>query len=231
MVGRHIRVANTPWQNAGRIIGIVADAKEDGLDAPPYPFAYMCLQAGAWPDPEYVVRTTGDPHALIGTVRQAIKDAAPSRAIFGVQTLDDVLTTSLDKPRLNAEMVGLFAASALLLAAVGLYSLVMLTVTAQTKEIGVRVALGATPGRIASNVVADAARPVLAGLAGGALLAAVVIGANAKFIRGELFGVSFVDGVTLAEVGIALAGAAILAALIPARRAAGIDPLAALREE
>jgi ABC-type lipoprotein release transport system permease subunit len=189
----------------------------------------MCLPAGSWPDPEYVVRTSGDPRQVLGGIRQAVHNVAPTRAVFGVRTLSETLDTSLDKPRLNAEVVALFAASALTLAAVGLYSLMMLAVAAQTREIGVRVALGATPGRIVSAVVSQALRPVMAGVAIGAGLAAMVL--NASAIRSELFGVTPADGVTLMAVAGVLGAAAMLAALIPARRAAGIDPIQALREE
>jgi putative ABC transport system permease protein len=229
VVGRGITTAESRWNLMPTIVGVVANAKEDGLDAPAYPFVYMCLAAGAWPDPEYVVRTSGDPRQVLGGIRQAVHNVAPNRAVFGVRTLAETLDTSLDKPRLNAEVVALFAASALTLAAVGLYSLMMLAVTAQTREIGVRVALGATPGRIVSAVVNQAVRPVLAGVAIGAGIAALVL--NAKVIRSELFGVSPGDGVTLLAVTAVLASAALLAALIPARRAAGIDPIQALREE
>jgi len=231
MIGRGIATAVTAgwWTTAPTIVGVVANAKEDGLNAPPYPFVYMGLSAGSWPDSEYVVRTSGDPRQVIGGIRQAVHNVAPTRAVFGVQTLAETLDMSLDKPRLNAEVVVLFAASALTLAAVGLYSLMMLAVTAQTREIGVRVALGATPGRIVSAVVNQAMRPVLAGVVVGAGLAAMVL--NASTIRSELFGVTPADGFTLMAVAAALAAAALLAALIPARRAAGIDPIQALREE
>ncbi|SRR5579871_95126 len=228
LIGRTIATAER-WSVTPTISGVVADAKEDGLDAPPYPFVYMCLPAGAWPDPEYVVRTSGDPRAVLGEIRQAVHNVAPTRALFGVHTLAETLETSLDKPRLNAEVVALFAASALTLAVVGLYSLMMLAVTAQTREIGVRVALGATPGRIVSAVMKQALRPVLAGAGIGALLAAAVL--NNKVVRSELFGVTPADAITLAAVVGVLGAAAMLAALIPARRAAGIDPIRALREE
>jgi putative ABC transport system permease protein len=229
VIGHGIVSTDVRWNPSPTIIGVVADAKEDGLDAPPFPFVYMCLPAGAWPDPEYVVRTSGDPRQVLGGIRQAVRNAAPTRAVFGVRTLAETLDMSLDKPRLNAEVVALFAASALTLAAVGLYSLMMLAVTAQTREIGVRVALGATPGRIISAIVSQAVRPVLAGVVIGAGLAAIVL--NNRVIRSELFGVTPADGITLLGVAAVLAAAAMLAALIPARRAAAIDPIRALREE
>jgi ABC-type antimicrobial peptide transport system permease subunit len=136
---------------------------------------------------------------------------------------------SLDTPRLSAAVLAMFAGTALLLAAVGLYSLVMLAVTARTKEIGLRVALGAEPWRIVANVVLEAARPVFFGLVAGAVLAAMVLRATA--VRSLLFGVSVTDGVTLGAVIATLGVVSVLAALVPARRAAAIDPIQALREE
>jgi putative ABC transport system permease protein len=229
VVGRHLRVV-VAWQGPpAEIVGVVADAKEDGLDAPPYPYIYMCLSAGAWPDPDYVVRTSGDPRQILGSVRQLVKSIAPTRAVFGVKTLEEHVESSLDTPRLSAEVLALFAATALTLAAVGLYSLIMLAVTASTKEIGLRVALGANPGKIVARVVADAAVPVLLGLGIGSALAAIAL--QAKAMRSMLFGVDLTDGITMISVIAMLALVSILAALGPARRAASIDPIQALRED
>jgi ABC-type antimicrobial peptide transport system permease subunit len=176
-----------------------------------------------------VVRTAGDPRQILSAIRQIVHRVAPNRAVFGVQTMDEVVASSLDSPRLSAQVLALFGATALTLAAVGLYSLVMLAVTAQTKEIGLRVALGAEPGRIVAGVILVAARPVLIGLGAGAVLTALVL--NTKALRSLLFGVYLTDSVTLVSVIATLALVAVIAALGPARRAAGIDPIQALREE
>jgi putative ABC transport system permease protein len=225
VIGRHLSFG----RSGSEIIGIVADVKEDGLDAPAYPYVYDCLSAGSWPDPEYVVRTAGDPRAILAAVRQVVRNIAPNRAVFGVQTLGHSMETSLNTPRLSAEVLALFAATALVLAAVGLYSLVMLAITAQTKEIGLRVALGAEPSRIVAGVIYDAAKPVLLGLGAGSVLAAVAL--NAKPVRSALFGVGITDAATLLSVVAILALVSLMAAIVPARRAVGIDPIRALREE
>ena len=230
VVGRHFSFDQQSWLNTTpRIVGVVADAKEDGLDAPGYPFVYTCLPGGSWPDPDYVVRTAGDPRQILGAIRQVVHNIAPSRAVFGVQTMDEVVAASLDSPRLSAQVLALFAATALTLAAVGLYSLVMLAVTAQTKEIGLRVALGAEPGRIVAGVILVAVRPVLIGLGVGAVLAALAL--NTKALQSLLFGVHLTDGATLISVIATLALVAAIAAVGPTRRAASIDPIQALREE
>jgi putative ABC transport system permease protein len=228
VVGRHISFGG-PMLNAPRITGVVQNAKEDGLDAPPYPYVYLCLPGGSWPDPDYVVRTAGDPRQILSAIRQVVHSVAPSRAVFGVKTVEELVASSLETPRISAQVLALFAATALTLAAVGLYSLVMLAVTAQTKEIGLRVALGANPGRIVAGVILTAVRPVLIGLGAGAVLAAVAL--NTKALRSLLFGVRVTDAVTLGSVIATLALVALVAALAPARRAASIDPIQALREE
>jgi putative ABC transport system permease protein len=228
VVGRHLSF-NGSLLNASRIAGVVANSKEDGLDAPAYPYVYMCLPGGSWPDPDYVVRTAQDPRQILSAIREVVRSVAPNRAVFGVKTVEEVVAGSLDTPRLSAQVLALFAAMALTLAAVGLYSLVMLAVTGQTKEIGLRVALGAQPARIVAGVIFVAARPVLVGLGAGAMLAVLALKSNA--LQSLLFGVRVTDGVTLVSVVATLGLVAVIAALGPARRAAAIDPIQALREE
>jgi putative ABC transport system permease protein len=229
VIGRHLSFGRQVPGNGSEIVGVVAGAKEDGLDAPVYPYVYDCESAGSWPDPEYVVRTAGDSRAIMAAVRQVVRNIAPNRAVFGVQTLEQSMETSLNTPRLSAEVLALFAATALVLAAVGLYSLVMLAITAQTKEIGLRVALGAEPRRIVAGVIYDAAKPVLLGLVAGSVLAAIAL--NAKPVQSALFGVGITDAATLLSVVTILALVSLMAAIVPAKRAVGIDPIRALREE
>jgi len=229
VIGRHFSFGPQMPGNGSEIVGVVADVKEDGLSAPAYPYVYDCQSAGSWPDPEYVVRTAGDPVSIMAAVRQVVRNIAPNRAVFGVQTLEHSMETSLNTPRLSAEVLALFAMTALVLAAVGLYSLVMLAIAARTKEIGLRVALGAEPLRIVAGVIYDASKPVLLGLAAGSVLAGVAL--NAKAVRSALFEVRVTDAATLLSVVAILALVSLLAAIVPAKRAVGIDPIRALREE
>jgi putative ABC transport system permease protein len=230
VIGRHLHTAQQfgPRFNP-EIVGVVADQKEDGLNAPAYPYVYTCMWGGGVPDPEYVVRTAGDQRQILTAIRQVVRSIAPSRAVFGVKTMEEHVESSLDTPRLSSQILVVFAGLALLLAGVGLYSLAMLAVTTRTKEIGLRVALGAGPRRIVASVILDAAVPICIGLGAGAALAAVAL--RAKVVQSALFEVDLTDGVTLLSVAATLAAVAMLAALIPARRAAAIDPIHALRDE
>jgi hypothetical protein len=228
IVGRHYRFAqNLVTQAPDEIVGVVGDAREDGLAAAPSPYIYTCQAAGSWPDPEYVVRTKGDPRALMQQVRQLVHGVEPNRAVFGVKLLDTVVDEALEQPRLNTRFVAMFAAAAMLLASVGLYSLISLVVTARTREIGVRIALGAGRTQIMRLVLAGAAQLLAAGIVAGL---ALTLGAQ-RLIKSVLFGVSPLDAWTLGAAVAVLAAVSMLAAFLPARRAASIDPLDAMRIE
>jgi len=228
IAGRRYRFAqNAVAQMTDEIAGVVGDVREDGLDASPAPYIYTCQQAGAWPDPEYVVRTKGDPRAMLQQVRQVVHSVAPNRAVFGVKLLDTVVDEALEQPRLNTRFVALFAAAAMLLASVGLYSLISLIVTARTREIGVRIALGAGRTQIVRLVLAGAGKLLILGIVIGL---ALTLSAE-RLIKSVLFGVSPLDAVSLVAAVAVLAAVSLLAAFLPARRAASIDPLDAMRIE
>jgi putative ABC transport system permease protein len=227
VIGRHFRFAQDATQPPGEIVGVVGDAREDGLAAPASPYIYTCQAAGGWPDPEYVVRTKDDPRALMRQLRQIVHSVEPNRAVFGVKLLDSVVDEALEQPRLNTRFVAMFASAAMLLASVGLYSLISLIVSGRTREIGVRIALGANRVQIMRLIFAGAARLLVAGIVVGL---ALTLGAE-RLIKSVLFGVSPLDAWTLAAAVGVLAGVSLLAAFIPARRAASIDPLEAMRIE
>ncbi len=209
------------------IAGVVGDVREDALNAPVVPYVYQCLQPGDWPDPEYVVSASGNPSEVMETIRRTAHEVAPRRAVFCAMPLSDYLDETLDRPRLNAELLAVFAASALLSAALGLYGLVMLTVTARTKELGIRIALGAPASRILSSAVGEAVRPLIFAAFAGVMLAYPAL----RAFRSLFFEVSPTDGLTLLAVGALLVAVAAVAAIVPGRRAVRIDPIEALRVE
>ena len=117
-----MKITGSPQQF--EISGVVADAREDALITAPVPYVYICIGPGNWPDPEYVVRAAGDPTRLFSAIRAAAHRVDPSRAVFGLDSLANVVEATLDQPRLDAQMIGFFAISALLLASIGIYSMV-----------------------------------------------------------------------------------------------------------
>ena len=230
LVGQHIQFATdlaAPGAEPMEIVGIAGDTREDALNVAPGPFLYVCIVPGGWPDPEYVVRTAGNPTALERAIRPTVHEIDPARAVFGLKPLAEVLDESLDEPRLKSRVVAAFALAAMLLAAVGLYSLVTLVVAARTREIGVRLTLGAAPRQIVLHLLAGVGRLVALGAAAGLALTWLA----GRVLRSLLYGVSPLDLATMAAAILVLAAVAAVAAFVPARRAAHIDPLAAIRSE
>lgn len=227
VLGRHLHFSAMAAAPAAEIVGVVGDALEDGLSVSAAPYVYECQLAGSWPDPEYVVRARGDVGAVASQIRAIVHQVAPGRAIFGMKPLESVVDDALEQPRLNSSFLAGFAGAAMLLASVGLYSLISLIVTARTREIGVRIALGASAGQIMRFVFAGAGRMLGIGIALGVVLTI----AAARLIQSVLFGVSPIDVVTLGAAVLVLALVAVVATLLPARRAASIDPLDAIRIE
>ena len=216
------------WGAARTIVGVVANEKFHGLgEADPIavyvPLAQAPSANGAG---VLLVRANGDPTALAPAVRAAIRDTDSALAIFGVEPFDATLSRSLSQRRFTMLLVGLFAILALALAAVGVHGVLSYTVAARTREIGIRVALGARPGQVIRLVVWQGLALALAGLAIG-LLGAFAL---SRALESLLFGVTPTDPVTYLAVGGFLVLVAFGASLVPARRAARVDPLVALRE-
>lgn len=208
------------------ITGVIGDVLEDSPAASSVPYVYTCQGHGAWPDPEYVVRTDGDPRQLIATLRAIVKAIDPARPIFGVKPLSEVIEAALDQPRLNAQVIGSFATAALILAALGLHGLLTLLVTQRRRELGVRTALGASPADLVGYVVAGAGRLVAIGIGAGLLLTV----AAGYVMRASLFGVSPYDPRALAWSVAALAVVALAAVIVPARQAASVNAIEAMRQ-
>jgi hypothetical protein len=231
LVGRTMRFTQAGGAPGGNsnpitIVGVVGNLAEDGPGTSAVPYLYSCLPVGWWPDPEYVVRTA-DPRALAVDLRRIVREIDSSRAIFGVRPLQDVLDAALDQPRLDAGMLGTFAAAAVTLAAIGLYSLFMLMVSDRTRELAVRLAVGATPRQLVALVFSGAGRL----LAGGIVVGVLLTMAADRFLRGVLFGVAALDVRALATAALTLAIVAAIAVAGPAFRAARVSPTDVLRGE
>lgn len=225
LIGRNLIGAQTigSW----RIVGTVGNIIEDGPSAPAAPYVYICMPAGSWPDPEYVVRADGDPRALMASIRLLVRSLDSARPVFGVRRVDEIIGASLDQPRLNARLLTVFAAAASALAALGLYGLLTLSIADRRRELGVRIALGASRGDLVRLVLAAAGRLIALGMAGGLMLTF----AASQVLQRLLFGVTAHDPRALAAGVLALAIVSALAIAIPARQAAKLDPMEAIRRE
>ncbi|HEY2375481.1 MAG TPA: ABC transporter permease [Gemmatimonadaceae bacterium] len=227
VVGRFLRwEQDRPDAPNTEIIGVVDDIREDNLRAPAVPYVYMCLGPGDWPDPEYVVRSGGDPRALVGAIRATVRRLEPTRALFGLMTLDDNLDATIDETRLQTSLISAFGLAAVILAVIGLYGLVALAVTTRRREIGIRIALGAEPSRVVWELATRVAWLLAGGAAGGLLMAVIA----QRQLRAMVFGVAPLDPATLAGAVLGVAVAAGIATFLPAWRAARIDPVGAMRD-
>ena len=210
------------------IVGIARNAKYNGVGERPIPFIYEPLRQVYSPAGTLHVRTDGDGASLVSSVRHAVQDIDPTLAVFNIRTLEDQVALSLGPLRVNVMMLGLFGLLALVLASIGLYGVASYSVTQRTREIGVRMALGARPAAVLRLVLANGLLLVAAGLVTGLTVALVL----ARFVPPALLpNVSARDPLTFAATSALLAIVAVIASYIPARRATRIDPLLALRAE
>ena len=213
------------------IVGVVGDVHHRGLDSPPQPELYFSyrqsLLGQSPPRVSIVTRTIGDPLALVPFLRQDILDLNPNLPIDNVMTMGARLSSSVAQPRFYALVLGVFAASALALAMVGIYGILAYTVSRRRREIGLRMALGADGGRIRNLVVWQGARLVGVGVAFG--LAGALV--TTRALESLLFGVTTLDLPTLIAVPVLLVTVALVACYLPARRATRVDPMDVLRYE
>jgi len=223
--GLHLST-NTPNSLPARIVGIVGDARERGLDREPAPIVYTCFSAPN-PSPFFLVRTQGEPTSFAQAVRLKIKSLEPSRAVYDIATLEDRIGTAFSQNRMRAVVLISFAATALLLACVGLYGTLSYIVTLRRREVGLRLALGAIRGDIVRHFLRQALRVVGVACACGLALSL----AFARLLTGMLYGVSPSDPMILTTVIGVVIAVSTLAALVPATRAAFVAPMVALRED
>jgi putative ABC transport system permease protein len=210
----------------GEIIGIVGDVREQSLADTVSPRTYVPFNAGPF-HVAALLRTTADPDAVAQAIRASIRELDPDVPVYDLHTLDDALSASVAQPRFYAILLGTFATIALILAALGIYGVISYTVSQRTTELGIRIALGAAPERVLRLVLGDGMGLTAAGLAIGVLGA---VGLT-RTISTLLFGVPPLDPLTYVATILGLAAVAALACWIPARRAARVDPVIAMRTE
>jgi putative ABC transport system permease protein len=218
-------VRSDPWE----VVGVVRDTRHANLTSVPRPqvfvpvaqaellFGYMTI----------VVRTNADGPDVVPGMRAVAGALDPSEPLYDIDTIEALRATATARDRMTAVVFGAFALLAVVLAGAGIYGVIAYQVARRTREIGVRIALGASRARVVHEVVSEAARLALLGIALGAAGAL----AGTRFVRSLLFGVAPTDPITFGAVAILLLGVAVAAALVPAARAASIQPVEALRSE
>jgi putative ABC transport system permease protein len=210
------------------IVGVVADVKRYGLEAESQSEFYRSsFQNARYEEGRLVIRTAGDPLKLLPAVRQQIREVEADYYLAQVATMEQLLADSSALRRFQTWLFGLFAAVALVIAAVGIYGVISYAVSQRTHEIGIRMALGARAGDVLRIVVSQGMRLAFIGVALG-LAAALAL---TRVMKNLLFNVSATDPATFASIALLLVVVALIACYIPARRATKVDPMVALRRE
>ena len=209
------------------IIGMVGTVRTRGLQTAPFAEVYLFSQQFSWPNVYLVVRSALPPGQLLKQVKAAIGSSNSDQAVFGVQTVDELIADSVAEPRFDVFLIGAFALLALAMAAAGMYSVISFLVSQRTSEIAIRVALGAGRGAIIKTVLGTTILWVVAGLAGGLGLGL----AASKTMRSLTDAEASASPVMYAAVAVFFLAVTLLAAYVPARRATRLDPAVALRCE
>ncbi|MGH9614636.1 MAG: FtsX-like permease family protein, partial [Bryobacteraceae bacterium] len=228
-IGKRVRAGSDAWRT---IVGVVEDVKNAGLDQPVgtelyFPFRQIGKMGFGLRGLNVILRTKGDPAALVGAARRVVSEIDPSLPVAHVRTMDDVMLSAQARPRFLASLLTIFSVVALVLAAVGIYGVISYSVARRTAEFGIRMALGARPGDVLLAVLRQGLEMGVTGIVAGFFAALVLT----RLIRGLLFGISSFDPMTVALMVLLLLFVTLLACYVPARRATKIDPMLALREE
>jgi len=226
-IGHRLAVAGgNSFLVPGIIRGIVADAREAGTNAEPVPTVYACFSAPI-PFPTYVVRTAGDPMGMAETIRRRIHEIDANRSVYAFAPLEQHINDASLENRLRTTLLALFAATAVSLACIGLYGTLSYLGRLRQREVGVRLALGALRGQIVAHFLVQGLRVAAIGCVAGLALGAGL----SHFLAGMLYGISALDPATYVSVVCLILLVAALASLVPAVRAARVDPVQVLREE
>jgi putative ABC transport system permease protein len=222
-IGLNVTATNRPMP----IVGITADSHESGYARTPEPLIYVCGYLRFTPDSEFLIQTRGPAETMARAVREAMQVIDPSRPVYAVSPLTDVLSGTLAQNRFRTWLMSAFSAIALILAGVGVYGVTAYMVSQRVREFGIRMALGAQPAQIWSEILALGGRLTAIGAVAGGVLALL----STRLVATLLFGVGAFDAIAYSYAGAVLFGAALLACLVPGRRATSIDPARALREQ
>ena len=226
VIGKHLGQTGNLYFPMAVVRGIVGDARERGLDHDPVPTIYYCgliMQPGLY----FLARTHGNPLALAESVRRKLHEVAPYRSVYDISLLTDHLSDAFAENRLRTVLLTFFALTAIALACVGLYGTLSYLVNIRQREVGLRLALGALRGQIVGQFLGQGMRVSLLGCIAGLALAAVFT----KLLAGMLFGVSPWDAVTMTAVVGLVVAVSLAASLLPAVRAARVEPMRVLRDE
>ena len=227
-LGKQLNFGFPPDGDAPReIVGIVGDVRDDSLGQAPGPMRYVPFAQAPFWGAQVIVRSSLSPSSVAASIRKATHDIDKDLPVTDIETLPEALSASVAQPRFRMLLLGLFGVIALLLAAVGIFGVLSYSVARRTHEIGIRMALGATPGKILRLVLTESARLVLVGLVVGILVALGVT----RYLSTLLFAVHPADPLTFLGVAVLLTAVALLACYVPARRAMRVDPIVSLRYE
>lgn len=225
-IGRRVLISWTD-RSYHEVIGVVGDIRHANLSEPTRPMIYWPHVQTPYTTMYPVVRTTGDPNTIAAAARAEVLKLDPAQPIAGVRTLEEIVSVAVAQPRLIARLLAVFAGVALILAAIGIYGVVAYGVSQRTREIGIRMALGATPGSVVKLIVSHGAMLAGAGIAVGVPAALLL----AQAMQSMLFETAPSDPVTIGIVALVLAAAALAACLVPLRKALRVHPSEALRSE
>lgn len=226
-IGKRIRFSDDPKVPWAQVVGVVGDIKHEGLDAKPFMETYLPVPQSPRPLMAVMIRTTNDPTNLVSAARNSVLEVDRDQPVYDIKTMEQRLSESIASRRLSMVLFTSFAGLALLLAAVGVYSVMSYSVNRRTHEMGIRMALGARALDVLKLVVWQGMTLALIGIAIGVFAALLLT----RLMTGLLYGVSATDPFIFAGVALVLIIIALLACLIPARRATKVDPMIALRYE
>jgi putative ABC transport system permease protein len=225
-LGKRLRVA---WGGATNpeVVGVAEDMRHDGHAVEPQPTLYVCnMQApGVWAS--LIIRTRGEPSAAIVAIKEQLRQADPEQGGGEILPLEQLVSGAIAGPRVQTFLLAGFGALALLLACVGIYAVIAYSVAQRTREMGIRLALGAAPSAIRAMILREGVFVAAIGIAGGVFAAVIVT----RYLKTLLFAVKPTDVAVYASVCGVLAVSAIAGCWLPARRATTVDPSAVLREE